>query len=250
MIHACYVVCNEADVIADSIRSVKAYVDRFVFIDSVFTANPMDATHSTDDTRGVCERMAYPVPIEYVESDRKLTQEAARNEYLDRVPKGDWVFNLDGDEVLYSDYTVTREVLSWLQFGKDGVKALAIPILSAGVLNNGFAIDVTPHDYETAAVVHSLGYAPRIFQNRPTLRYREYIAPNGIADNQGAWEGDRTLYSRAVKDGRLMLVNHHVRQSYEGYQADAIWEALNNLPSAEGAEQAARIALRVSEMVA
>lgn len=239
VIHACYVVANEADVIADSIRSLKAYVDRFVFVDSVFTANPIDATHSTDDTREICERVAHPVPVTYIESDRKLTQEEARNRYLDEVPYGDWIVNLDGDEVLYADHFTVLEVLAWLQHGRD-VQAINVPILSAAVLNNGMAADISPETYAMAPVVHTIGHAPRFFQRHPGRRYREYVAPNGIVDNQGLYDGNRLLASMAPRDDRLLIVNHHVRQSWAGYQADAVWEAINVLPGRDVAEHVQR----------
>jgi hypothetical protein len=246
---ACYVACNEADVIAESLRSVKAYVERFVVVDAVFSANPLEATHSTDNQREVCERICAPVPLTYIEADRKLPQEAARNRYLDEVPEGEWIVNLDGDEVLYVDYFVALEVMSWLQHGND-VDAINVPILSAAVLNTGMALDIAQDTYETAPIVHTQGYAPRFFRNRAALRYREYIAPNGIVDNQGLYEGTKLLASKAPRDARMTIVNHHVRQSWQGYQADAIWEAINVLPAAEHETHVRAIKRRLAGLAA
>lgn len=234
---ACYVVANEADLIAESLRSVKAYVERFVIVDSIFTANPIDATHSTDRTREVCESICAPVPLTYIESDRKLSQEQARNRYLDEVPYGEWIVNLDGDEVLYGDYLTVREVVGWLEAGRDA-DAINVPILSAAVLFNGDAVDMTPEHYATAPIVHSRGHAPRFFRNQFNRRYRSWTSRDGIVDNQGLYDGHDLVAFKAPKDDRLLIVNHHVRQSYRDYQSDAVWESINILPRAEAAEEA------------
>ncbi len=224
---ACYVVANEADAIAESLRSVKAYVDRFVIVDSIFTANPIDATHSTDETKAVCESICAPVPLTYIESDRKLPQEEARNLYLDAVPHGEWIVNLDGDEVLYGDYFEMREVMAWITSDAHGLPAINVPILSAAVLANGYAHEMTAETYRTNPIVHTRGYGPRFFRNSPFLRYREYVTDDGIVDNQGLYQGLHLLGSKAITDARMVIVNHHVRQTFEGYRHDAVWEAAN-----------------------
>lgn len=231
MIVATYAVANEAAQIAESLRSVKAYVDRYVIVDSVFVTNPIDATHSTDETRDVCEAVCYPVPLEYVESDRKMRQDDARNEYLDRVAPGDWIINLDGDEVLYGDHDEIRAALSWLQHGEHGYRGLSIPVLSAAVMFNGYASEMPAEAYWSNPIIHTTGYAPRVFRNSADLVYRDVVAPNGIVDNQGLWVGDKLLGSMCPKDSRLLIVNHHVRQSFEAYQADAVWELRNLVPA-------------------
>jgi glycosyltransferase involved in cell wall biosynthesis len=241
---ACYVVHNEADVIAESLRSVKAYVDRYVIVDSVFASNPIEATHSTDDTRKVCERICAPLPLTYIESDRKLRQDQARNRYLDEVRFGEWVLNLDGDEVLYGDHAEVIEVLSWLQHGSDNAWVINVPILSAFVMVHGYAADVTPEMYATAPISHTRGYAPRVFQKVPGVEYRQVVAPNGIVDNQGAWLGEDTIGSRGLRDDRLAIINHHVRQGYDGYLSDAIWEMANDRQAISETETEREVALR------
>lgn len=226
---ACYVVANEADVIADSLRSVKAYVERFVIVDSVFRSNPIDATHSTDNTREMCEAICAPVPLTYIESPRKLGQEEARNRYLDEVEFGDWVINLDGDEVLYADYQEAGEVFGWLEHG-ESPDALNVPILTSAVMHQGSALDMPSETYRLAPVIHTRGHAPRIFRRTRGLRYREVTHANGLVDNQGVYVGNETLSSLAVRDDRLLIVNHHVRQSFAAYQADAVWEIANDRP--------------------
>ena len=237
---ACYVVANEAGLIAESLRSVKAYVDRFVIVDSIFSVNPVNATHSTDDTRKVCEAICDPVPLTYIESDRKLRQEEARNLYLDAVPIGEWIVNLDGDEVLYGDHAEIREIVSWLQ--ADVISALKVPVLSAAVLNHGLASEMSPDVYGNAPIIHTRGLAPRFFRVTPDMRYREFVTTDGIVDNQGLWQDGHLLGSIALADFRMLIVNHHVRQTWSEYQADAVWETLNSQVQPVDAMVARRVA--------
>src|SRR5213075_2987439 len=97
---ACYVVANEADHLADSMRSVKAYVDRFVIVDSLFRTNPLPGTHSTDSTKEVAQRAAGVVPLLYIESQERLSEPEARNLYL-TVTRDAWILVMDGDEQMY-----------------------------------------------------------------------------------------------------------------------------------------------------
>ena len=230
MIVACYAVVNEARLIAESLRSVKTYVDRYVIIDSVWDTNPIDATHSTDRTREICEEICYPVPLTYVESDRKLRQEEARNLYLEHVRTGDWVLVIDGDEVLYADHTEALQTFGWLQYGEHDIRALNIPVLTGAVMFEGGAADMPADHYRTAPIIHTRGIAPRIFRASPTVRYRAVVHPNGVLDNMGVWEGDSTISRRGILDTRLTIINHHVRQSFVEYQADAVWELLIGVP--------------------
>ena len=232
MIVACYAVANEAQLIAESLRSVKAYVDRFVIVDSVFTTNPIDATHSTDLTRITCEVVCDPVPLTYIESDRKLRQEEARNRYLQELDDGDWAIVVDGDEVLYADHAEAVQTFGWLLHGEHDIIALDIPVLTAAVMFEGMAAEMPAPTYKLAPVIHTRGYAPRVFRKTPNTRYKAVVYPNGVLDNMGVWDGNRPLQNHAIRDTRLTIINHHVRQDFAGYQADAVWETLNLIPEA------------------
>jgi hypothetical protein len=230
VIVACYAVANEARLIAESLRSVKAYVDRYVVVDSIWDTIPLNATHSTDVTRRICEEVCYPVPLTYIESDRKLRQEEARNRYLEEVRSGDWAFVIDGDEVLYADHTEAIQTFGWLRHGEHSIRALNIPVMTGAVMFNGQAADMPIEHYVIGPIIHTRGLAPRIFRASPSIRYRAVVSADGVLDNMGVWEGDLTIDSGAVTDTRLTIINHHVRQSFAEYQADAIWETLIGVP--------------------
>ena len=209
---ACYVAWNEENQMAESLRSVKAYVDRFVVIDSVFDSNPIDATHSTDRTREICESVCYPVPLTYIESDRKLSEEDARNRYLDELAEDDWVFVIDGDEVMYGDHSEVEALFDGVRSGAVE-KPVSIPVYTTAVRFDGYADAVAPSEYATNATINTSGWQTRLFRNNPDMRYR------GI----GIYEADRAVVG--TENSVVFLINHHVRQSYDGYQMDYVWES-------------------------
>ena len=221
---ACYVACNEEAQIAESLRSVKAYVDRYVIVDSVFAASPVAGTHSTDRTREICERVCAPVPLTYIESGERLHQDVARNLYLEQLDDGDWVFVIDGDEVMYGDHSGLRAVFDGIRSGID-THAVLIPVYTTAVLFDGFAPEVSPAEYETNATINTWGWQPRLFRARSDLRYRVNTlgVPHGVYDAAGEFVGQGGTYNET-----LFLINHHVRQTYAGYQNDYARELAEN----------------------
>ena len=220
LITVCLAVWNEENSVAESIRSTKAYADRFVVIDSAFLTNPAPGTHSTDRTREVCERVCHPVPLTYIESPVRLAEQEARNLYMDEVAEGDWVFVIDGDEVLYGDHKVMVKFFNRVRSGKM-TTAVTIPVYTTAVLFNGSAMDMDADTYVTAPTVNSRGWQPRLFANRPALRYRvnAYGVPHGVYDGDGVFVG-----RGAIRANALFIVNHHVRQAHASYQNDYVWE--------------------------
>lgn len=228
---ACYVAWNEAGQIAESLRSVKAYVDRYVVVDAVFDANPAAGTHSADGTRDICESICAPVPLTYIESDVRLTQDVARNRYLDELDEGDWPLIIDGDEVLYGDHDEALALFDEIRAGID-THALLVPVYTTAVLFDGNAPDVTVAAYATNPTVHTWGWQPRLFQNWKALRYRvnQFGVPHGVYDETGEFVGQGGLYEK-----RVFLINHHVRQSYTGYQNDYARETEEQARGLKGA---------------
>lgn len=222
---ACYVAANEADVIAESLRSVKGYVDRFVIVDSIFTGNPIDATHSTDETRRVCERICSPIPLTYIESDRKLDEHEARNRYLAEVGIGDWILSMDGDEVLVGDHAAVLSILSALT-----PPAVLVNVFTTAVIFPGLGIDMPEETYETGALIHTVGPAPKLLYRTEGLHYRRFQAVSGAVDFQGCYDGDHLVGGRF--DPRLIVVNRHVAQSHAAYVADCVWEMGQAAPAA------------------
>lgn len=225
---ACYVIWNEADSIVESLRSVKSFVDRFVVVDAVFASNPVDATHSTDRTREIVETIcaAHPEkPLTYIESAAKLTEAYARNAYLEQLEPGDWALVIDGDEVLHGDWAAIRQVVHDIKAGylRD---SLAIPVYTVAVQAPKVAPAVLRVEYERSPLLSTMGYMPRLFAAKPDLRYT--TPPHAVTPALTyTTPPSRYLIPRHHAEGREgpFLINNHVKQSYEGYQADWVWES-------------------------
>lgn len=213
-IYAAYVVCNEAELIAESVRSVKAYVDGFVFVDSAFHANELDATHSTDDTRALAEAAAHPLSMTYVESDRKMELDEARNLSLSLIPKGSWALTIDGDETILGDRHEVQAMFDECRAGElDGV---GISVFTAMLRFDGHAPAIGKKQYRQLPVVHTRGVQPRLAPvNGLSWRWTGY--------SYGLYSGDELL--RRPVDPRMVMVNHRTRQTFEAYQSDYIWES-------------------------
>lgn len=242
---ACYVVCNEEDHLADSMRSIKAYVDRFVVVDSVFPSNPLTdpttgapATHSTDSTRAVAERVcaAYPAkPLTYIESDARLTQSYARNVYLEQLRPpglsgpGDWAFVIDGDEIMYGQHAIALKTFAEI---REGVlrHSLSIPVFTVAINSNKDAPAITPDEFDTAPLISTMGYMPRLFAAASNLRYLppppplEHGTPILTFISSGLQPQFHLQPANLHHKGGIFLINHHTRQSFESYQNDYIWE--------------------------
>jgi len=212
---ASYVVCNEAQLIGESMRSVKAYVDGFAVVDSAFTTNPIDATHSTDDTRSVAEIAAAPLPLTYVEASQKLELENARNQALEMVGD-DWAFIIDGDETLLGHRPELVDLFAAIRLG-DITEPVGVAVYTANLLFNGHAPKVSTKEYDTLPVIYSRGVQPRLLPAKGTDWHR---VPNGIT--YGIYRGDDLV--KVPADPRLLLINHHTRQDFGGYQHDYLWE--------------------------
>jgi glycosyltransferase involved in cell wall biosynthesis len=233
---AAYATANEATTIAESIRSLKAYVDRFVVIDSIFVSNTFhpDATHSTDDTRAIVEALcaAPPAkPLTYVASAARLTQAYARNAYLELINPPDWVFVVDGDEVFYGDHQKILAAFDAIRNSSNSPSSpisLEIPVYTTAVNVHKQAPDVTESEFALNPLISTWGYMPRLFAANPRLRY---LAPPGASTpvltfiplNGPAYHlaSAPDAYS---PPGDMFLINHHTRQTLQAYQNDYEWE--------------------------
>src|SRR5674476_203053 len=113
MTTACYAIWNEEQTIAASMRSVKAYVDRFIVVDGAYASNPAPGpVVSTDETWTIIERIAHPLPLIYIPPPKRMVEHEARNLYLAAAASGEWLWLLDGDEILYGDYEEITALVS------------------------------------------------------------------------------------------------------------------------------------------
>lgn len=230
---ACYVASNEAGLLVDSIRSVKAYIDKIVVIDAVFTRNPINATHSTDDSMARALAIADAEPrreIVYVESSIKLTEAQARSCYLNYLLAGvDWGFIIDSDEMLYGDYTKTMGLFAGLRTQKPGSPhapvAFDMAVFTTAPLTHKSAPETEPFEYQTAPIISYYGSMPRIFGATSDVAYAEAkfgVTPFLISRSSGRpIKGDHLIDPKGA-----FLVNHHTRQSLESYRNDYEWEKM------------------------
>jgi len=213
---ACYVVWNEQELMAESMRSVKAYVDGYVVVDSAFTVNPVDVAHSTDDTRQVAEAAAHPLPLTYIESQVKMREEAARNLALLAV-ESDWAFIVDGDETLLGARSELLELFASIRLGETtdpvGVSVYTAALLTA---SRQHAPQIAQEEYDNLPVIYTRGVQPRLLPQG--CEYRQ--TPHGSI---GLYRNGELV--KVPADPRLSLVNHHTRQSYAAYQHDYVWES-------------------------
>lgn len=217
MIVATYVVFNEAELIAESIRSVKAYVDRFVFVDSAFRSHPSEATHSTDRTRQIAEAACHPLPVTYVESDRKMELDEARNLSHSLLEPGDWAFTIDGDETLLADRTEADEVVDEIRRGYLR-EPIRIGVYNAVLAFKGRAPAISEEQYGVLPVQYTHGVQPRLF---PVAGSEWKLVPNG--SSYGLYHNGSLPRGRI--DRRMTIVNHRTRQLYSIYQDDYVWES-------------------------
>jgi len=217
MIVACYAVCDEANIIAESIRSVKAFVDRFVFVDSAYTHYPRPGTHSSDGTRQIAEAIAAPVPVTYIESDVRMNQPAARNRYIDELAPDDWALVVDADEVLIGERTAARALFRGLR--ERAEPAVSIRVFTQVALAHGWGKDLTPEEYARAPLSATVGWMPRLFRAGDGYRYRD----EEVIFSAGLWRGKELLNNAAVRDDSAFLVNRRACRSHESYVNGCLW---------------------------
>lgn len=225
---AYYVVWNEAEQIAKSIRSVKAYVDGFAFLDIAFDSNPTEATHSTDTTRKVVYDTAAPLPVTYIESDVKMREDEARSRLMRWVPDGEWMIGLDGDEVLYAKHDDMLELTASLATRSEDILQLRVYTTAAlgYVPANG-----TEAQFQTAPVISSCGWAPRILRNKPGLHVERMQPKPDKFTYGGIWLYDKYVGNLGPHLEQAFIVNDHAAQSFAGYQYDHAWESLQRTPA-------------------
>lgn len=216
---ACYVAWNEATLIAESIRSVKAYVDRFVVIDGAFSTNPAPGpVASTDGMREVVERACTGSPLTYIVPPARLEEHVARNACLAELEADEWALVIDADEILTADHDLIRRHLAHLP--RRGI--VELPIYTTAVLFAGNADAMSPAEYEMAPVIATRGYMPRLLRAASDLHYqRDEVAP-GVFTHCALWRGSELAMGPRWPGVRL--INRHVAQPFEGYLADYAWE--------------------------
>lgn len=219
VIAACYVAWNEADAIGESIRSVKAYVDRVIVVAGAFSTNPAaDPEGSASRQWAAVHAASHPLPVTYIEPPIRLEEHQARDMYLDELADGEWAFLLDADEILIGDHARIQAQVDELP----DAGALVVPVVTQAVLFHGNADAMGPDAYATAPIIGTRGYQPRLVRAADGLRYqRDEIAP-GRFTHHVLWCDGARVTGPAWDDA--LVLNRHVAQPFAGYLADYAWE--------------------------
>ena len=220
MTTACYVVWNEEQHIAESIRSIRAYVDRIVVVDGAFSTNPGGQGPSTDNTEAIVERAAGTTSLDYIVSTIPLQEQEASNLALAQLEVGDWALIIDGDEVLYGDFNLARAPIA----RQPDVSAIALRVYTTAVLFDGNADQMGRREFETNPVITTVGWQPRFFRKTKNTKFTRLPAliPAGSFTHTNLFRGEERVNGVQVEG--VFLINRHVSQSLEGYLADYAWE--------------------------
>lgn len=228
MVAACYKIWNEAQTIADSMRSVKAYVDRFIVVDGAYSTNPAPGpVASTDATREIVERIARPLPLIYIVPPERMVEHEMRNLYIAAADPGEWLWLPDGDELLYGDYAEIADLVSHPpESGAADLRILTTAVWLGQGGRVGYVEDVLvagadAETYATAAVVATAGWQPRFVRNDPGLAWRPTWVGMGMT-RPGIGPGEALVGERSTA---AWIINHHVAQPYAGYVRDYAWES-------------------------
>ena len=167
-ISACYMVKNAASDLRRSIKSLAAYVDEIIVVD----------TGSTDSTVAVAESFGAKIFHEPWQDDFS----APRNVAL-RAAKGNWIVFLDADEFFVNDTAKNlRAVIKLAQ--KINSKCLAVKWVNVDADNDNAIIN--------------FNYVNRIFENAPDVRYVGKI-------HEEIYRGDKPLTGVPVPADLLTL---------------------------------------------
>ena len=222
MIAGCYVAWNEAALIGESMRSIKAYVERFVVIDCAFSSNPSKGpVGSSDGMREIVEAAADGKPLTYIVPAIRLEEQDARNLYLAELELDEWAFLLDADEILVVDHDTMRALLD------DGLHhvwpAASLRIFTTAVMFNGNADAMPAEIYDSAPIISTSGFQPRIVVASQGLHYqRDEIRP-GTFTHSSLWRAGRLVVGQELEEP--IILNRHVAQAFASYQADYAWES-------------------------
>jgi hypothetical protein len=213
---ASYVVFEEEELIAESVRSLAAYVDGFIFMDSAYVTNDAPTTHSRDRTRERATAAAGPLAVRYYEATAKWALEPARNRALAMVPQDAWALIVDGDETLLGDHAEVEAEFDAIRRGERSI-AVGVSVFTTALRFAGHAPRISEAAYAQLPVIATRGAQPRLVQ-ASACRWRR--VPGGRT--YGVYRGNELVSAPATS--AFVLVNHRTRQTYAAYQGDYIWE--------------------------
>lgn len=195
---ACYSVYNEAKLIRSSIDSIKHYVDEIFVSDGAYRINKL----SDDKTGEIIDDCL--VGISYTDNKPEsllwlnrsgLSEIEKRNELYARVPEGEWIFIIDGDEVCVGDVKKAIEE----------VKRCSLDVCLIKVFNNG----------------KGWTWSPRFIRAKKNFR----LGPNHWTYNYG----DKVIYDesgihvQSLEITDFFMINCNVLRGKERMDQDAVY---------------------------
>jgi hypothetical protein len=222
---AVYVAHDEPELLVESIRSLKLYVDRFVIYDSIFFGNPQFVLPSEQRDAAASVLEAEPRrPYTYVSPTHTMPEADARSAAIREVLDGDWILIVDSDEIMYGNHRQLTEFFHEMRSGSlDHHKALNVGVFTTAVNVSKNAPDITPEEYMFSPTLSTFGYMARLIRKTPHLAY---VHPPGgrtpmPADNEGP-----VVATMWMPNDFGILVNDHIRQPLESYKNDFAWESI------------------------
>lgn len=109
---AVILVYNCGDILLNTLKSIDGKVDEIHCYDSCWLPKPK-TSHSSDNTREVIENFSKIsiTKADYIELPSPTSEQKARNAYLEKITKGDWIFSIDSDEVVINWDAGVHQVL-------------------------------------------------------------------------------------------------------------------------------------------
>jgi len=109
---ATILVYNCGDILLNTLKSIDGKVDEIHCYDTCWLPKPK-TLHSSDDTKEVIETFSKTskTKADYTELPSPMSEQRARDSYLERIAEGDWVFSIDSDEVVTNWNDSVRQVL-------------------------------------------------------------------------------------------------------------------------------------------
>lgn len=191
---ACYSIYNEEALIRSSIDSIKHYVDEIYIADGAYRQNKL----SDDNTPAIVEDCL----IGTMETQGllwinrpNLSEIEKRNELYARVPEGEWIFIIDGDEICVGD---VKKVIQQ-------IKQCPLDVCLIKVFNNG----------------KGWTWSPRFIRAKKNFR----LGPNHWTYNYG----DKVIYDesgthvQSLEITDFFMINCNVLRGKERIEQDIVY---------------------------
>lgn len=206
MYAACYIVYNNEKTIGQSLESVLPHVEKVVIVDGAFETYPHKVPWSTDNTKGIAEKLCGSKLI-WVGCEKPWTQIEKRNQYLKHIPNGEHFIITDSDDVLKGDVeTDFKQIEQKLCVGVRCVKFYP--------KWRGSYLDIPEEAWPNLEWTQAGGLSCRIYLKRENMEYRHHHSTIYVG-NQVISRSQRNLKN-------VFLYSLHIK-TWREYMADIIY---------------------------